>query len=291
MTPKLPLAAQNQLTSVFMGTTRKEFRQQAMQVAKKRNLQIIPLKAYESVDPQDVFADLQLPGRRPGAGPIIALSLDRNGVRSQLQDEEYRGVVKYFLGPDAIARAVDSVMGAYPGNFGNKGLKPNVGGLLDREDVELRRPEVGQILHQYHLGQSDPIYMVGSYYVSGKEYPDVDILAEAFDKLESISEKSEMYGLDDEAKEQLGDALLHLEHELHFAGHPEYQRNGSRGPRRGSPPPPPPPRRVVPAGLRARRGTLEDARAMRHTAADSEVSRRHHFAVNQYDSPRPRRRR
>jgi hypothetical protein len=55
---------------------------------------------------------------------------------------------------------------------------------LNRNPELMDRSELGERMLQWHGGQDDPIYAVGSYYISDKEYPDVDVAQDALANLE-----------------------------------------------------------------------------------------------------------
>lgn len=52
-------------------------------------------------------------------------------------------------------------------------------------------PELGERMLSWHGGMGDPIYAVGSYYVSGTEYPDSAVIDDALDSLEGELEQQE----------------------------------------------------------------------------------------------------
>lgn len=54
-----------------------------------------------------------------------------------------------------------------------------------RNANELRA--IGNRLLQWHGGQGDPIYAVGSFYSSGKEYPDKEVIERAATVLEKLA--------------------------------------------------------------------------------------------------------
>lgn len=45
--------------------------------------------------------------------------------------------------------------------------------------------ECGRLMGNWHFGQWDPVYMVGSLFREGKDYPDLRVVAEALDNIES----------------------------------------------------------------------------------------------------------
>ena len=47
------------------------------------------------------------------------------------------------------------------------------------------RAELGSRLCNWHSGQWDPVYMVGSFYVGGETYPDREVVEEAISHLET----------------------------------------------------------------------------------------------------------
>lgn len=49
---------------------------------------------------------------------------------------------------------------------------------------ELER--IGSLMHHWHGGMWDPIYMVGSYFVEGKRYPDVERVENALNEIERL---------------------------------------------------------------------------------------------------------
>lgn len=51
--------------------------------------------------------------------------------------------------------------------------------------------DLGERMLSWHRGMSDPVYAVGSYYVSGQEYPDPDVVDSALDSLESELEQQQ----------------------------------------------------------------------------------------------------
>ena len=61
--------------------------------------------------------------------------------------------------------------------------------LTDKNDKEyfgqneMHLSEIGLKMHNWHSGQFDPIYMVGSYFVNGEHYPNLQIVADAADAL------------------------------------------------------------------------------------------------------------
>jgi hypothetical protein len=52
------------------------------------------------------------------------------------------------------------------------------------------RTELGERLCQWHSSMGDPIYAVGSFYVSGQVYPDKEIVENAISSLTSTLEQS-----------------------------------------------------------------------------------------------------
>ncbi len=55
------------------------------------------------------------------------------------------------------------------------------------------RTELGERLCQWHSSMGDPIYAVGSFYVSGQVYPDKEIVEDAISSLTStLSEQRRM---------------------------------------------------------------------------------------------------
>lgn len=55
----------------------------------------------------------------------------------------------------------------------------------------LSRPELGELMLHWHSSQGDPIYMVGSYYVGGNEYPDPSVIEEAKQEFERLLSEHE----------------------------------------------------------------------------------------------------
>lgn len=53
--------------------------------------------------------------------------------------------------------------------------------------IEARRKRAAKILHEWHGDMGDPIYAVGSYYLSGREYPDKAVIKRAATELERLS--------------------------------------------------------------------------------------------------------
>ncbi len=47
-------------------------------------------------------------------------------------------------------------------------------------------PRLGLLMHNWHSGMWDPIYMVGSYFVSWKRYPDSDVVDRALTEIERL---------------------------------------------------------------------------------------------------------
>lgn len=54
------------------------------------------------------------------------------------------------------------------------------------------RVDLGYSMMQWHSGQGDPIYMVGSIYASNRVYPDRDIAESALSSLETDLNQSRM---------------------------------------------------------------------------------------------------
>lgn len=52
------------------------------------------------------------------------------------------------------------------------------------------REELGEMMLNWHSSMGDPIYAVGSYYVSGKVYPDAEVVRRALDSLSFELDKS-----------------------------------------------------------------------------------------------------
>lgn len=47
-------------------------------------------------------------------------------------------------------------------------------------------PELGERMLSWHKGQNDPVYAVGSFYVSGQEYPDPEVVDDSIYILDSV---------------------------------------------------------------------------------------------------------
>lgn len=57
----------------------------------------------------------------------------------------------------------------------------------------MNRNELGARLCNWHRSMNDPIYMVGSFYLSDKVYPDGDIVSDAMNNLSiDLSEREKM---------------------------------------------------------------------------------------------------
>lgn len=52
------------------------------------------------------------------------------------------------------------------------------------------RAELGSLLCCWHSGQWDPVYMVGSFYISDEVYPDKEIVQEALSSLETTLDQN-----------------------------------------------------------------------------------------------------
>lgn len=53
------------------------------------------------------------------------------------------------------------------------------------------RAKLGELMHHWHDGASDPIYAVGSYYVAGKPYPGACVAADALKSIKSYTTVAE----------------------------------------------------------------------------------------------------
>jgi len=63
---------------------------------------------------------------------------------------------------------------------------------MARRNPELMdRVELGERMLQWHGGQNDPVYAVGSFYLSGKQYPDQEVVEDALANLEAELEQFE----------------------------------------------------------------------------------------------------
>lgn len=51
-------------------------------------------------------------------------------------------------------------------------------------DTNVERVTLGERLCQWHSSQGDPIYAVGSYYVSDRVYPDQEVVGDCLSRLE-----------------------------------------------------------------------------------------------------------
>ena len=56
-----------------------------------------------------------------------------------------------------------------------------------KDDVDLR--ELGMLMMNWHSSQFDPIYMTASYFVDGKDYPDLDVVERAKSEIEELLNK------------------------------------------------------------------------------------------------------
>jgi antirestriction protein len=86
---------------------------------------------------------------------------------------------------------------------------------IDAQEHDAERSEIGTLMHNWHTGQGDPVYMVGSFFIGGDEYPDLDIVSDAIGWLEKDARKTKKRADKAEARRIIG----YLQDELTIHGY------------------------------------------------------------------------
>lgn len=88
-------------------------------------------------------------------------------------------------------------------------LDEDLVGSDDYEDfVDVTTKEdAARVMMLYHSGQFDPIYMVASYFISGKDYPDLDVVSQALGYLERDLDRRDKLKLTESEAHELGSTI------------------------------------------------------------------------------------
>lgn len=117
---------------------------------------------------------------KPANGGVWSSRSKPGDVKVETRHSDFSAKVRSKFGsPQVIARYIADELARISNEVSQENVMEEAG--------HPNRKRLGEMMQHWHSGQGDPIYAVGSYYYSGKPYPDPVVVERALDWFESVT--------------------------------------------------------------------------------------------------------